>query len=279
MELQVGLSLNTLSHLDYESQLSVSRQGGFRAVGLHMARLEEYLYSAHTLDQAIECLTRNGLRAIEMQFLPDWLSARGRLREQMLRRAEYICSTMNLMGCPILIANALGEREYSQEVAQENFREICEIGSRYGVSIALEYLPWTSLNTMKQAWDVVRSVKRPNGGIVLDTFHYFKGHPVKAELYAVPIDRVFMVHLDDVEDVDADLVTLTRKHRVAPGEGIFVFDEVLEYLFSQGYAGPFSLEVLNRTHPHQDPIRLAIKLRCAGEALLIDYERKWKATE
>lgn len=274
MERQIALTLNTLSHLDYESQLSASREGGFSAVGIHLARLEEYLYSGHTLDQAIECLTTNGLKAVEMQFLPDWVSATGRLRDHMLRRAEYICSMMDLMACPVLVANALGEREYSEEVARENFRQICTIGAYYGVNIGLEYLPWTSLSTMKQAWDVVRSADRPNGGIVLDTFHYFKGHPVKEELYAVPVERVLMVHLDDVEEVDADLVTLTRKHRVAPGDGIFVFDEVLEYLFSRGYAGPFSLEILNRTHPQQDPVKLATKLRRAAETLLIDYERR-----
>jgi len=45
MDFKICMNLGTLNHLDYETQLCVSSQAGFRAVGLHMARLEEYLYS------------------------------------------------------------------------------------------------------------------------------------------------------------------------------------------------------------------------------------------
>lgn len=276
MDFKICLNLGTLMHLDYESQLRVSSQAGYPAVGLHMIRLEEYLYSGHTLDNAVDCLKKNHLKAAEVVFMPDWISAVGKARKQTLTRAEYICSTMELLECPMLIANTLGGGKYDEALAQENFDELCEVASKYGVRIAVEYLPWTPLDTIKKAWDMVRTVNRVNGGIVLDTFHYFKGHPSPKELYEVPIERIFMVHLDDVEDVETDLVTLTRKHRLPPGEGIFVFDEVLEYLFAKGYEGYYSLEILNRNHPLQDPVELATRARFSTEKLLVDYERRFK---
>ena len=274
MAFKVCLNLGTLNHLDYETQLRVSSQAGFSGVGLHMIRLEEYLYSGHTLEDAKGCLTRYSLQPVEVVFMPDWVSARGKAQRQTLTRAEYICSTMELLGCPILVANTLGEKGYDQALVRENFGEICKVASKYGVKIAIEYLPWTSMDTVKKAWDIVRIVNHANGGIVLDTFHYFKGHPSQKELYEVPIEKIFIVHLDDVEDVETDLVTLTRKHRLPPGEGIFVFDEVLEYLFAKGYEGYYSLEILNKNHPLQDPVELATRVRLSTEELLVDYERK-----
>jgi 2-keto-myo-inositol isomerase len=272
MAFRICMNLGTLNHLDYETQLRVSRQAGFSAVGLHMIRLEEYLYSGHMLEDAIACLKKNQLNPVEVVFMPDWVSARGKSQKQVMARAEYICSTMELLECPILIANTLGEKGYDQALVRENFTELCNVASKYGVRIAIEYLPWTSMDTIRKAWDIVRTVDPVNGGIVLDTFHYFKGHPSTKELYEVPIEKIFIVHLDDVEDVEADLVTLTRKHRLPPGEGIFVFDEVLEYLFTKKYQGYYSLEILNRNHPLQDPVELASRARSATEKLLSDYK-------
>jgi len=276
MALKICLNLGTLGHLDYETQLRVSSQAGFSAVGLHMIRLEEYLYSGHTLEGALDCLKRNHLEAAEVVFMPDWISARGKNQRQVMARAEYICSTMELLECAVLIANTLGENGFDQALVRENFGEICNVASKYGVRIAMEFLPWTSLDTIGKAWDIVRTVNHVNAGIVLDTFHYFKGHPSTKELYEVPIDKIFIVHLDDVEDVEADLVTLTRRHRLPPGEGIFVFDEVLEYLFTEEYQGYYSLEILNKNHPLQDPVELATRARLATERLLGDYGRGFK---
>jgi 2-keto-myo-inositol isomerase len=276
MNSKTCMNLGTLSHLDYETQLRVSNQAGFKAVGLLMTRLEEYLYSGHTLDDARDCLIKNDLEVAELVFFPDWISAKGRARRQMLARAEYVCSLMEWMECPVLNANTLGGGVYDLSLIQENFNEICQIGVKYGAKIGIEYLPWTSVDTIKKAWEIVSGVNCSNGGIILDTFHYFKGHPSRDELEEVPIEKIFIVHLDDVEDVEADLLTLTRKHRLPPGEGIFVFDEVLEYLFAGGYEGYYSLEILNQSHPLQDPVELATRTRLSTEKLLVNFQRKFQ---
>jgi sugar phosphate isomerase/epimerase len=279
MDFKICLNLGTINHLDYEAQLRVSHQAGFQSVGLHMIRLEEYLYSGHTLQEAVDCLKKYQLRAAEVTFFPDWISATGKALQQTLTRAEYICSTMEWMDCPIVIANTLGEKRYDPVLAHENFAAVCEVASRYGVRMAVEFLPWTPTDTINKAWDMVKSANCANGGIVLDTFHYFKGPPSKEELYGVPIEKIFIVHLDDLEDADADLVTLTRRHRVLPGEGVFNFDEVLEYLFTRGYQGYFSLEILNRNHPARDPLELATRARLSTEKLLSGFADRFQKAE
>jgi 2-keto-myo-inositol isomerase len=276
MKFKICMNLGTLNHLDYETQIRASSKAGFKTVGLLMSRLEEYLYSGHTLDDAEDCLIKNDLDVAELVFFPDWMSVEGRARKHMLAKAEYVCSLMEWLKCPILNANTLGGGVYDLSLIKKNFSELCKIGVKYGVKIGLEYLPWTSVDTIKKAWEIVRGVNYSNGGIILDTFHYFKGHPSRDELKEVPIERIFIVHLDDVEDLEADLLTLTRKHRLPPGEGIFVFDEILEYLFAGGYEGYYSLEILNQSHPLRDPVELAISARLSTEEFLVNFHRKFQ---
>ncbi len=49
---QLCLSLNTLGHLDYESQLKIAAQAGWKAVGLSMTKVEEFLATGKTIEDA-----------------------------------------------------------------------------------------------------------------------------------------------------------------------------------------------------------------------------------
>ena len=103
----IALNLGTLSHLGFEQQLSVSRKSGYDAVGLHMAQCETYLYTGHSAQDALCCLNENAVHPVEMTFLPDWATAAGRDRRHVMIRAEYIFSLMQMLRCPLLVANTL----------------------------------------------------------------------------------------------------------------------------------------------------------------------------
>jgi len=77
MKFSLCFNLGTIRHIDYQSQLDVSVQAGFDAVGLRMDSLEDYLSKGHTLEDAKQCLKKNNLTAVEMDFLPDWIYTKG----------------------------------------------------------------------------------------------------------------------------------------------------------------------------------------------------------
>ena len=56
MDFRMCLNLSTVGHLAYESQLEISAQAGFKAIGLRINRLEEYL------DEFLECLFKRGCK-------------------------------------------------------------------------------------------------------------------------------------------------------------------------------------------------------------------------
>jgi len=72
-------------------------------------------------------------------------------------------------------------------------RDLCTLALQYEVAIGLEFLPWTPLNTVGKALEIVEGVNTPNAGIVFDTFHFCKGIPSFEELIRVPFDRIAIV--------------------------------------------------------------------------------------
>jgi len=277
MKFRLCFNLGTLGHLDYQSQLDVSLQAGFDAVGLRMDRLEDYLSQGHTLEDAKQCLKKNNLTAVEMDFFPDWIYAKGKDQRAIMDRAAVFYKTMVAIECPLLVATTVCEGKHDDMLARENFREICRLAAEKRILIALEFLPWTPVDTIKKAWDIVKSVNLSNGGIVLDTFHYFMGKPKRQELYEVPIEKIFLFHLDDVRKNNADLIDLCRNYRVLPGEGIFVFDEILDYLFDSRYNGYYALEILNKDYFHEDPVALARRSKESMETFLDHQFHRWRS--
>lgn len=134
-----------------------------------------------------------------------------------------------------------------------NFKEICDIAKPYDIRIALEFLPWAELRDIRMAWEVVRRANYSNGGLLLDTFHFFKGGSKIGDLREVPTDKIFFVHIDDAPDLPTNSKEMCMYHRVFPGEGIFPLSQFLDVLIlEKGYKDWIVLEVLNKENRNID---------------------------
>lgn len=274
MKYKICLNLSTLGHLNYESQLKISSQVGFKAVGLRMNSLKEYLSSGHTLKEAKKLLEKNNLTPVEMNFFSDWLYAKDEAQKEVLEQFRVFSRISGTLGSPILIVTTQCKGDHDDHLARENFKEICRLAAEAKTMVALEFVPWSPVNTIQKAWKLVKSVDATNGGIALDSFHYFKGGSRKKDLSEVPIEKIFIVHLDDVINVKTDVITLSRNYRVFPGEGIFIFDEILEYLFDKEYKGFYSLEILNKYYPKKNPLKLAFRAKESILRLLDNFTKE-----
>lgn len=57
--------------------------------------------------------------------------------------------------------------------APERFRQVCRVAGDYGISIALEFLGIApEVNNLRSARGLVATAACPNGGLVIDTFHF-----------------------------------------------------------------------------------------------------------
>jgi sugar phosphate isomerase/epimerase len=99
------------------------------------------------------------------------------------------------------------------------FGALCDRAAGFGARVHLEFIPFTLVRTLRVAWDLVRAAARPNGGLVFDTWHFFRGEPDFDVLETVPGDRIFCVQLDDALAVPQGTLREETSHRLLPGDG------------------------------------------------------------
>lgn len=91
-----------------------------------------------------------------------------------------------------------------------------------GLRIGHEPMPISSIATLKQGWDLVRTIDRPNLGLTFDTWHFWRGEPDHDLLRTIPGDKIFDVQMvDATTELKGDLLNDLLRHRLFAGEGDF----------------------------------------------------------
>jgi sugar phosphate isomerase/epimerase len=147
----------------------------------------------------------------------------------------------------VVSLTAVGSVQTPGSVADlaEPFAQLCDRAADLGVSVHLEFMPMSAITDLAAAWDIVSGADRANGGIVFDTWHFFRGNPDYDVLAGIPGERIFAVQLDDaLEDVQGTLREDTQR-RLLPGEGSFDLNRVIRALADIGALAWVGPEVLH----------------------------------
>jgi sugar phosphate isomerase/epimerase len=126
------------------------------------------------------------------------------------------------------------------------FASLCDRAGEDGIRIHLEFTPVPPVPDLRTAWRVVSLAGRPTGGIVLDTWHFFRGDPDLDLLATVPGERIMAVQVSDGNPQFVEsLIKDTFRHRLLPGEGSFDLAGVLRCLAATGGLNQVGPEVLS----------------------------------
>jgi sugar phosphate isomerase/epimerase len=273
------LNLSLLAHLDFETQLSDAARAGFKTVGLRMNTLQDYLAAGNTLDQAKQLIIKYGLDPLEMNFFSMWIYANQVKQPEVFAEFREFASVAHQIGSQILVCTPgyLDEATKDMGSAVENYQELCKIAAEYNLIVGLEFVPWCPVGNVKKAWDIIERANQPNGGLVLDCFHYFEGDSSLADLEKVPIEKVIMFHIMDVERVaNESPLKLCHNYRLLPGEGEYNYDGLLKYLTDRNYQGYYNLEIMYSKYQTMDGLELAKRAKKAVDALLANFSNRWK---
>ncbi len=129
--------------------------------------------------------------------------------------------------------------------AIETFLEICELAAPHGLSVDLEFIPWSPTADLDDAAEIVTKAAQPNGGVLIDTLHFSRSHSSPARLADLPVDLFHFVQLCDAQaptsDADEELIRVARSERQPPGEGVIELGPIVDAL----PVIPYALEVPN----------------------------------
>jgi sugar phosphate isomerase/epimerase len=181
----------------------------------------------------------------------------GELRRGDVERLAAIAATLGAGRCI-----AAADRALTHDEAVRDLRTAAEVLAPAGVRLAFEFASYGSPTSLGEAVAICEEVGWERCGLLVDTWHVFRGGESLAELAALDRGRIALVHVDDgASEPLADPVLEGRFHRLLPGAGAFELDAFFGALAAAGYDGPVSLEVLSEELRRLPPLEGARLLR------------------
>jgi sugar phosphate isomerase/epimerase len=280
MQSRFCLNTATITETPLELQVQLAASAGFTRIGLWLADVEIAIRQGKPLQEVSESLQRAGLKVEEICFLGNWQDTDEEGFARTVQDAHRICQVSQALGCDLVVA-VPGQGRGWLESAPMRFRRICQVAADYGVRIALEFAGTAAeVKDLRTAWQLVSSAGSANGGLLLDTFHFFLGGSKIDDLRNVPGEKIFLVHVSDAMDVSREKLMTHHDYRTFPGQGKIDFAPLFKQLNCLGYEGSISLEIWNQQLRRKDPAEVVRKgfesLRTL--ALLLGKERTSEGT-
>jgi sugar phosphate isomerase/epimerase len=115
-----------------------------------------------------------------------------------------------------------------------------------GAGMAVEFSPLGPVTSISAALDVVKAAGAGRAGVMIDSWHFFRGDSTWEQLDRLPLDSIAYVQFSDaLPPVSDDGMHETMHRRAMPGDGTFELDRFASTLLNRGWAGLVSAEVLS----------------------------------
>ncbi len=237
------LACLTVRHAGFAERVAAAAAAGFRGIGLrpsdrdraHAEGLDDTTMRAMMADHAIE--------VCEIETLFHW-GRDGEAGRQAEDHEHRLLELADALGGRCMVA--AGDVDGGVDAAAERLAAVAGRAADHGIGVAVEFLPWTNVDSAAVAWEIVRRSGAPNAGLCVDAWHHFRGGGDDAGLRTVPGDRVLYIQLDDAGPAVGDVIDDTLHHRRLPGDGDFDLAALIGTLRAVGADAPWSIEVLSR---------------------------------
>ncbi len=237
------MSVQTVSTSDFSARVEAAAQAGYSGIGMRPSTYRQARQQGGTDTQLRTILDSYGIQVAELEVLGGWAQG-GKAGERSRAYEERLFEIADALGGRHLIANT--ELEQPLEVTAELFGALCDRAAAYGLLVGIEFLPWTSLPDVTTAWDIVRTANRSNGGVLVDTWHHYRGSADDDQLRAVPGEKIVAVHFNDADSEPVgDLLEDTLHRRRLPGQGAFPLVDFVRNLDEMGVRVPYSVEIIS----------------------------------
>lgn len=245
--IQFSPFIDPASEADLPGQIRAAGAAGFEWIGIDAPSVAQHRARGGTLEDLAQSLRAAGLRCLEIQPLIVSASA-----ADSLASARETAEIARALGAPWIQG---GLTDPPTHAVLEHLRRAADLAREAGARLALEYLPFTPLRTIRETLDAIDRARIPDARIVVDTWHFFHGPESWADLEALPLERLAYPQFDDAPELESDdLMYETTQRRVLPGDGRFDLRRFVRTLRERGWNGPVSVELLSaemRRWPHE----------------------------
>ncbi|GAB7530252.1 TIM barrel protein [Pseudomonas sp. 3A(2025)] len=271
-----SLAALTVLELSPPDMVEVAARAGYSHVGLRLlpATPQEHhfalLSDAGLRRQTQQRLRDTGIKVMDIEIL--------RLTPQtQVADCQALLETGAELGATELLV-AGNDPDEARMI--EHIAALCDLAAGFGIHPHLEFMPWTDTPDLAQALRIVEQANRPNGGVLVDAFHFNRSGSSLVQLAtatAANPQRFRYAQLCDVagprpDDMD-EILHQARNERRFPGDGDCDLHGLLKALPG---ATPLSLEIPTRQLLEQGVSayeRASLALQKAREVLGLAHAR------
>ena len=261
----------------FAERVAAAADAGFAGIGLLTDDWAAERDAGLTDADVRAILDDHGVELAEIEFLFDWSAG-----PDEPGRVEF---AQQLQDKAWAMADAFGPRVVSVgelagpdglppfDLLVERFAVLCDRAAEHDLLVALEFMPWTGIPNVAVAAALVQASERPNAGLNVDAWHYFRSG-ADADTLATVGDRVHMIQFDDADaEVVGELFEDTMLRRRYPGEGDLDLVALIQVLDAAGATAPISVELMAPEHEAL-PVAEAAQRAHDSTRLVVDAARR-----
>jgi sugar phosphate isomerase/epimerase len=229
-----------------DERIAAVAAGGGAGVGFDIDAVDEIL-KERSLADLRALLDQHGVAVGDLEILLGWnvdeADSEGprAVEARMYALAEGL-GAKNIKLSAVIMPDALPP----VELLTERYAAVCDRALEHGVGVALEPLAVFPGFDYTVATDIVIAAGRPNGGLLIDGWHWFRDERHQEVLEKLTASNVIGLELcDGYAEPRGTLIEDSTDSRLQPGEGDFDLAGLVRALDSRGLDIPLSIEVLS----------------------------------
>lgn len=250
------LNSSTIRPTPILDKIRIAGETGYSAIELWHDDIDAHLAGGGKLTDITKALSDHGLAVPTSIYIKGWFDTTGPEHASALEEAKRRMHQAVEVGAIHIISGPPGGMA-DHDLGARNYRELLEIGLAIGVKPAMEYLGFVDdINTIEAAAEIVQKAGQPQGTVIHDPFHIFRGGGSFESLLKVPAEKIAICHFNDAPALPPRLQQ-HDKDRVYPGDGHLDLRKMVRLLKQLGYNRWLSLELFRPDLWAQNPSEVA----------------------
>jgi 2-keto-myo-inositol isomerase len=260
--MKLAVNQATLMKTPMETFLKAIAEAGFAGVELRRDETFEYLKN-NTIKDLKQLLNENNIECITFNAIELFSLCSEVEFKKILSYTEKLMKIGNEINCDMIITvpSFIDDPTISEEkiVSQtvDRLKILANLADNYSFKLGFEPLGFLhcSVRKVDLALKIIQFEGLPDMGLVIDTFHYFVGENPLNDLEAIPLDQLWLIHINDA--IEKPFKEIQDSHRVLPCQGFFNLEMFVKKLKEIGYNDWISLELFNEQIWEEEPFQVA----------------------
>ena len=219
-----------------DERIGAATSAGFEALSTSPGEAMSLREKGVKLTDAASRASGEGVPMLVLDAVFSWLRPSDAFGGSQPTSVEDCLRMASEMGVQFINAIAMRRRDdLPTELIAERFAHLCHQAADIGCKIHLEFEPHSLLPDIASAWEIARLAGCENGGVLFDSWHFFRGNPDFQALESIPGERIFSCQISDgtAERVGHWSEEMMH-HRLLPGDGVFDLTRAIRCLSDSG---------------------------------------------